>query len=148
MISARCLQREMAGSFPRSLPTTPHFEICQMKQGFFSLLSTTDKTPKMPNTNAKKSALTYYYNRQGAKWPGAWPDNKKAVNLFQDLLLSMTADGWPVFTFDRFLKAHIQQRIGVPLFIKACPLVNMEAHVFIKSLSLRVCSLTANRSTE
>ena len=120
MISARCLQREMAGSFPRSLPTTPHFEICQMKQGFFSLLSTTDKTP----------------------------DNKKAVNLFQDLLLSMTADGWPVFTFDRFLKAHIQQRIGVPLFIKACPLVNMEAHVFIKSLSLRVCSLTANRSTE
>ena len=138
MISARCLQREMAGSFPCSLPTTPYFEICQMKHGFFSLLSTTDKTPKMPNTNAKKSALTYYYNRQGAKWPGAWPDNKKAVNLFQDLLLSMTADGWPVFTFDRFLKAHIQQRIGVPLFIKACPLVNMEAHVFIKSLSLRV----------
>ena len=104
MISARCLQREMAGNFPRSLPTTPHFEICQMKQGFFSLISTTDKTPKMPNTNAKKSALTYYYNRQGAKWPGAGPDNKKAVNLFQDLLLSMTADGWPVFTFDRLFK--------------------------------------------
>ena len=37
-----------------------------------------------------------------------------------------------------YLKAHIQQRIGVPLFIKACPLVNMKAHVFIKSLSLRV----------
>ena len=39
----------------------------------------------------KKSALTYYYNRQGAKWPGAGPDNKKAVNLFQDLLLSLAA---------------------------------------------------------
>lgn len=52
----------------------------------------------------KNSALTYYYNRQGAKWPGAWPDNKKAVNLFQDLLFSMTADGWPIFTSDRLFK--------------------------------------------
>ena len=39
----------------------------------------------------KNSSLTYYYNRQGAKWPGAEPDNKKAVNLFQDLLLSLAA---------------------------------------------------------
>ena len=94
----------MAGSFPRSLPTTPHFEICQMKQGFFSLLSTTDKTPKMPNTNAKKFRPHLLLQSAGAKWPGAGPDNKKAVNLFQDLLLSMTADGWPVFTFDRLFK--------------------------------------------
>jgi hypothetical protein len=39
----------------------------------------------------KNSPLTYYYNRQGAKWLGAEPDNKKAVNLFQDLLLSLAA---------------------------------------------------------
>lgn len=104
MISARCLQREMAGSFPRSLPTTPNFEICQMKQGFFSLLSTTDKTPKMPNTNAKKFRPHLLLQSAGAKWPGAWPDNKKAVNLFQDLLFSMTADGWPIFTSDRLFK--------------------------------------------
>ena len=45
----------------------------------------------MPNTNAGNSSLTYYYNRQGAKWPGAEPDNKKAVNLLQDLLLSLAA---------------------------------------------------------
>ena len=45
----------------------------------------------MPNTNAEKSPLTYYYNRQGSKWPGDEPDNKKAVNLFQDLLLSLAA---------------------------------------------------------
>ena len=59
----------------------------------------------------KKSALTYYYNRQGAKWPGAGPNNKKAVNLFQDLLLPM--DGRYSLLID-YLKAHIQQRIGVP----------------------------------
>ena len=33
----------------------------------------------------------FEYNRQGAKWPGAEPDNKKAENLFQDLLLSLAA---------------------------------------------------------
>lgn len=43
----------------------------------------------MPNTNA--APLTYYYNRQGSKWPGAEPDDKKAVNLLQDLLLSLAA---------------------------------------------------------
>ena len=45
----------------------------------------------MPNTNAEKFPLTYYYNQQGSKWPGEEQDNKKAVNLFQDLLLSLTA---------------------------------------------------------
>ena len=39
----------------------------------------------------KNSPLTYYYNRQGSKWLEAEPDNKKAVNLFQDLLLSLAA---------------------------------------------------------
>ena len=46
---------------------------------------------QMPNTRAEKSPLTYYYNRQGSKWPAAEPDNKKAVNLLQDLLLSLAA---------------------------------------------------------
>ena len=55
------------------------------------LLSTTGKTSKMPNTNAEKFLLTYYYNRQGAKWLGAELGNKKAVNLLQDLLLSLAA---------------------------------------------------------
>ena len=39
----------------------------------------------------KNPPLTYYYNRQGSKWLEAEPDNKKAVNLFQDLLLSLAA---------------------------------------------------------
>ena len=45
----------------------------------------------MPNTRAENSLLACCYNRQGAKWPGAEPDNKKAVNLLQDLLLSLAA---------------------------------------------------------
>lgn len=45
----------------------------------------------MPNINAEKSPLTYYYNQQGSKWPGEEQNNKKAVNLFQDLLLSLVA---------------------------------------------------------
>ena len=39
----------------------------------------------------ENSSLTYYYNQQGSKWPGEEQDNKKAVNLFQDLLLSLAA---------------------------------------------------------
>ena len=45
----------------------------------------------MPNTRAEKFPLTYYYNRHGSKWPGEEPGNKKAVNLLQDLLLSLAA---------------------------------------------------------
>ena len=120
MISARCLQREMAGNFPRSLPTTPNFEICQMKQGFFSLLSTTDKTPKMPNTNAKKFRPHLLLQSAGAKWPGAGPDNKKAVNLFQDLLLLMTVDGWPVFTFDRLFNTAEDRGSPVHQGLSSC----------------------------
>ena len=39
----------------------------------------------------KNPPLTYYYNQQGSKWPGEEHNNKKAVNLFQDLLLSLAA---------------------------------------------------------
>ena len=40
----------------------------------------------------KNSLLAYYYNRQGAKWPGAEPDNKKDVYKRQALGFSVTAD--------------------------------------------------------
>ena len=33
----------------------------------------------------KNSLLAYYYNRQGAKWPGAEPDNKKSSKSFSRL---------------------------------------------------------------
>ncbi|MSB30976.1 hypothetical protein [Ligilactobacillus ruminis] len=82
---ARCLQREMAGSFPRSLPTTPHFEICQMKQGFFSLLSTTDKTPKMPNTNAKKIRPHLLLQSAGGKMAGSGARQQKSSKSFSRL---------------------------------------------------------------
>jgi hypothetical protein len=85
MISARCLQREMAGSFPRSLPTTPFFEICQMKQGFFSLLSTTDKTPKMPNTNAKKVRPHLLLQSAGGKMTGSGARQQKSSKSFSRL---------------------------------------------------------------
>ena len=39
----------------------------------------------------KNPPLTYYYSRHGSKWLEAEPDNKKAVNLLQDLLLSLAA---------------------------------------------------------
>jgi len=55
------------------------------------LLSTTGKCSKCQTPAQKNPPLTYYYNRQGVKWPGAEPNNKKAVNLLQDLLLSLAA---------------------------------------------------------
>ena len=41
----------------------------------------------------KISPLIYYYNRQGAKWPGARTGNKKSSKSFSDLLLSLVAGG-------------------------------------------------------
>ena len=41
----------------------------------------------------KISSLIHYYTRQGGKWPGSQTGNKKAANLFQDLLLSLVAGG-------------------------------------------------------
>lgn len=104
MISARCLHREMAGSFHRSLPTTPHFEICQMKQGNFSLLFTTGKNLKCQTPGQKKSPLTYYYNRQGTKWPGAEPGNKKSSKSVSDILLHVPLMGEEYSTFVNIIK--------------------------------------------
>ena len=67
--------------FPLSLPTTPRFEICQ-------------------TSGQKNFPLTHYYTRRRAKWPGSQPGNKKAANLFQDLLLSLSAGGRLVFCLE------------------------------------------------
>ena len=42
----------------------------------FSLPSTTGKCSKCQTPGQKNSLLAYYYNRQGAKWPGAEPDEE------------------------------------------------------------------------
>ena len=81
------LQRAFLPAFAKMTPDAVVSTRCWQKS--CPLLSTTGKTSKMPNTNA--APLTYYYNRQGSKWLEAEPDNKKAVNLFQDLLLSLAA---------------------------------------------------------
>jgi len=56
------------------------------------LLSTTGKTSKMPNTNAEKfpPSLTTTTGRGQNGWERS-RTTKKAVNLFQDLLLSLAA---------------------------------------------------------
>ena len=43
--------------------------------------STTGKCSKCQTPGQKNSLLAYYYNRQGAKWPGAEPDNKKSASI-------------------------------------------------------------------
>ena len=91
--------------FPLSLPTTPRFEICQ-------------------TSGQKNFPLTHYYTRRRAKWPGSQPGNKKAANLFQDLLLSLSAGGRLVFCLKhgegraalhavRPLITHQQRRAGL-----------------------------------
>ena len=77
------------------------------------MISTTGKTPKMPNTNAEKIPLTYYYNRQGAQWPGAEPDNQKAVNLFQDLLLSLAGGCGQKVGLDHLAQLAVKTLTGI-----------------------------------
>jgi hypothetical protein len=57
----------------------------------FSLPSTTGKCSKCQTPGQKNSLLAYYYNRQGAKWPGAEPDNKKSSKSFSRLTASDAA---------------------------------------------------------
>jgi hypothetical protein len=57
----------------------------------FSLPSTTGKCSKCQTPGQKNSLLAYYYNRQGANGRERSRTTKKAVNLFQDLLLSLAA---------------------------------------------------------
>ena len=61
-----------AEKFFLSLPTTPHFEICQ-------------------TLGQKNFSLTYYYNPNRAKWPETELGNKKSSKSFSDLLLSLAA---------------------------------------------------------
>ena len=83
------LQRVFLPAFAKMTPGAVVSTRCWRKP--FSLLSTTGKCSKCQTPGQKNSPLTYYYNRQGSKWLEAEPDNKKAVNLFQDLLLSLAA---------------------------------------------------------
>ena len=66
-----------------SLPTTPAYSSWTGKLEFFRFVLYYGEKSKIPNAGAKNFPLTYYYNRQGAKWPGMEPGNKKAANLFQ-----------------------------------------------------------------
>ena len=64
----------------------------------------------------KISPLIYYYNRQGAKWPGARTGNKKSSKSFSDLLLSLAAGGRWVFSFYGLgVKTKLEQRGNEPL---------------------------------
>ena len=62
----------------------------------FSLPSTTGKCSKCQTPGQKNSLLAYYYNRQGAKWPGAEPDNKKSSKSFSRLtaFAGRVGGGW------------------------------------------------------
>ena len=85
--------------FPLSLPTPPRFEICQ-------------------TSGQKNSPLTHHYTRRGAKWPGSQMDNKKAANLFQDLLLSLSAGGRLVFC--------LEYGEGRAALLAVCPLITRQ----------------------
>ena len=51
---------------------------------------------KVADGSEKNSLLAYYYNRQGAKWPGAEPDNKKSSKSFSRLtaFAGRVGGGW------------------------------------------------------
>ena len=59
----------------------------------FSFHSLHHRVLKFAKRQGKKFPFTYYYTRQGAKWPGNQTGRKKAANLFQDLLLSLVVGG-------------------------------------------------------
>ncbi len=63
--------------------------VCELKCEKF--LTRPFENAKYPG--GKISPLIYYYNRQGAKWPGARTGNKKSSKSFSDLLLSLVAGG-------------------------------------------------------
>ncbi|MDU7244734.1 MAG: hypothetical protein E6276_05010 [Clostridiales bacterium] len=74
-----------------SLPTTPHFEICQTEReiSYYSLLRTKTQNAKRRGKKIYPSLTTTIQTGQnGRKQNRA---NKKAANLFQDLLLSLAA---------------------------------------------------------
>ena len=99
---SRILATGRAEKFFLSLPTTPHFEICQTKRLIFSLLPTTDKNQKCQTPGKKNFSFTYYYNLNRAKWPETEPGNKKSSKSFSDLLLSLVAGGRLVFSFSAY----------------------------------------------
>ena len=77
----------------------------------------------------KISPLIYYYNRQGAKWPGARTGNKKSSKSFSDLLLSLAADGRLVFSFESSGQVapmmEVQRFMDLFFYKFTCQLVNL-----------------------
>ena len=55
----------------------------------------------------KNFPFTYYYNLKGAKWPKIKTANKKAANLFSDLLLSLTIGGRLIFNLTRTVCLYV-----------------------------------------
>ena len=96
-----------------SLPTPPHFEICQTKRLIFSLLPTTDKNQKCQTPGKKNFSFTYYYNLNRAKWPETEPGNKKSSKSFSDLLLSLAAGGRLVFSFSAYRSKRNLNRAAI-----------------------------------
>ena len=70
-----------------------------MKQGFFSLLSTTGKTPKMPNTNAGKFPAHLLLQPAGFKMAGSGAGQQKSSKSFSRLAASCAAVGRRVIQF-------------------------------------------------
>ena len=64
---------------------SPHHRVLKFakRNGKFSLCFLLRTKIRNAKRRGKKFSLTYYYNLNRAKWPGAEPGNKKAANLFQ-----------------------------------------------------------------
>ena len=68
-----------------------HIPVGRENWNFFGFVLYYGEKSKIPNAGAKNFPLTYYYNRQGAKWPGMEPGQQKSSKSFSDLLLSLAA---------------------------------------------------------
>lgn len=88
------LQRAFLPAFAKMTPDAVVSTRCWRNP--FSLPSTTGKCSKCQTPGQKNSLLAYYYNRQGAKWPGAEPDNKKSSKSFSRLtaFAGRVGGGW------------------------------------------------------
>ena len=66
------------------------------------------------------------------------PQPQKSSKSFSDLLLSLITDGGCYLVLLTCLTVHIQNGVGISLFIKVGSSVNSKTHVLIKSSGLRI----------
>ena len=66
------------------------------------------------------------------------PQPQKSSKSFSDLLLSLITDGGCYLVLLNCSTAHIQNGVGISLFIKVCSFVNSKTHVLIKPSGLRI----------